>query len=128
MKLADWSQVLAKLDSATCMWQDLDGFHLDQAPDRPPLTSIMWAWCHANSPPTAFRLRLDGDVFYLASIPIPAEGWREFTPWGDRGEVAGAKTLAGGRLDPTTQTLRHVADDGAGLAPIPFYWLEGPRS
>lgn len=64
-----WDEALeGTLSGLTCLWQDLDGWHLAPPPAEPPRTSIMWAW----SPRAAVqpvRLRLDGRRVYLARCP-----------------------------------------------------------
>jgi len=103
------------------MWLDLDGFHLAEAPEAPPLTSIMWAWRPADEQVTAYRLRLDGDVTFLATLDVEAGGGDALSAWGDRGQVAAAKdhAAAAGGPDPTTLKLRYAVDATDGSVPIP---------
>lgn len=126
MKVTQWSEVRAALDLATCMWLDLDGFHLTGAPENPPLTSIMWAWRQAGQGTTAYRPRLDGGVTFLATLAVRAGDGDELCAWGDRGQVAAAKdhAAATGVPDPTTLQLRYAVDAPDGSVPIPFYWQQ----
>lgn len=125
MKLASWQEVREHLGAVECMWQDLDGFHLEALPDQLPHTSILWAWSNTKGLTVAYRLRLDDKVVYLASIEVPSESGECLSVWGGRGEVAAAHDHAAemGAPDPTALALRYVTDDPPGGAvPIPFYW------
>ena len=53
-----WAQAVAgPLAGATCLWQDLDGLHVETAPPSPPPTSILWGWLARTR---LVRARLDG--------------------------------------------------------------------
>ena len=70
-----WSEVRDDMTcaDATCLWQDLDGLHVEPAPVHPPMTSILWAWTVTHS--TVWRIRLDGATAYVATHqPAPAAG------------------------------------------------------
>lgn len=59
-----WAEAVAgPLGGATCLWQDLDGLHVEPAPAAPPPTSILWAW---RGDSLLVRLRLDGQTAYVA--------------------------------------------------------------
>jgi hypothetical protein len=59
-----WAQAVAgPLAGATCLWQDLDGLHVEPVPAEPPPASLIWGWHEAGQ---LFRLRLDGDTAYVA--------------------------------------------------------------
>ena len=59
-----WAQALTgPLAETTCLWQDLDGLHVEPAPASPPPTSLIWGWCGRDH---LVRLRLDGDTAYVA--------------------------------------------------------------
>lgn len=57
-----WEQALTTLlDGKDCLWQDLDGLHIEPAPAHAPPTSILWAWSTGAAPAQTemVRLRLD---------------------------------------------------------------------
>jgi hypothetical protein len=59
----DWVQALAgPLAGATCLWQDLDGLHVEPAPGDPPYTSIVWGW---RPDSWLVRVRLDGALAFV---------------------------------------------------------------
>lgn len=97
-----WGEAAAgPLAGATCLWQDLDGLHVEPAPPACPPASIMWAW-RADS--TLFRLRLDADTAFVAmhKAGIAAQATVAWDAGGD-GRVAGARGPG-------------AADGGAGAA------------
>lgn len=55
--------VLGPLATATCLWQDLDGLHVEPAPETPPPTSILWAW---RDDGWLIRARLDADTALIS--------------------------------------------------------------
>lgn len=61
-----WPGAQARLASegARCLWQDLDGLHLEPAPHQHPHTSILWAWTADHG--TLWRIRLDGGEAFVA--------------------------------------------------------------
>ena len=70
---AEWSQVRdEELLGLTCLWQDLDGFHVEPTPSAPPLTSILWAW----GTDRLARVRLDGTTAFVAICPADTPGVR----------------------------------------------------
>lgn len=50
---------------ATCLWQDLDGLHVEAAPPSAPPTSIMWGWLGRTR---LVRARLDGSTAMVAVL------------------------------------------------------------
>jgi hypothetical protein len=73
-----WAEAVAgPLAGAACLWQDLDGLHVEPAPPAPPPTSILWGW-RGDS---LVRARLDGDVAYVAvcdardATPVATQPW-----------------------------------------------------
>ena len=96
-----WEAALAgHLAGATCLWQDLDGLHVEPAPAQPPLTTILWGW----RDDALIRVRLDTDIdestgqdevtAFVAVVPPAAPGTRT-VPWnigpGGDGRVAGMR-------------------------------------
>jgi hypothetical protein len=59
-----WTQALAgPLADVTCLWQDLDGLHVEPAPISPPPTSLLWGW---RGSAYLVRVRLDGGTAFVA--------------------------------------------------------------
>jgi hypothetical protein len=81
------------LADVTCLWQDLDGLHVEPAPQTAPPTSILWGW----RPGTGYlvRLRLDGDTAYVATH-----------------QTSDAAPHEANRAQATTTTLPWSLDDG----------------
>lgn len=115
-----WTEAAAgPLADATCLWQDLDGLHVEAAPSVAPPTSILWAW-HGDS--LLARVRLDGQTAYVAvhdpavQHPVRTVAWSP----GD-GRVAGSAgrgpDLAGGG---TGATYEQVVIDTDGGGPVTF--------
>lgn len=74
-----WAEAVAgPLAGATCLWQDLDGLHVERAPSAVPPTSILWGW---RRDAWLVRLRLDGETAYVAvhdptmQAPVRTEPW-----------------------------------------------------
>jgi hypothetical protein len=92
-----WSEALSgPLAGCTCLWQDLDGLHVEQPPLDAPPTSILWGWRGGSF---LVRARLDGDTAYVAAVADvaaldPADGPVApvvTVPWSlDDGRVAAA--------------------------------------
>ena len=94
-----WATVVAgQLSEATCLWQDLDGLHVEAAPSLVPATSILWGWRTDGS---LLRVRLDGDrafVFELSAAAVEAAGGAVPTvPWDVRPGGRGDARVAGVR-------------------------------
>lgn len=92
-----WAEALSgPLAGCTCLWQDLDGLHVEPPPLDVPPTSILWGWRTGSF---LVRARLDGDTAYVAAVTEAAlldpEVGPVFTaptvPWAlDDGRVAAA--------------------------------------
>lgn len=90
------SAVAGPLAGCTCLWQDLDGLHVEPPPLDAPPTSILWGWRGGGF---LVRARLDGDTAYVAAVADvtaldPADGSVApvvTVPWSpDDGRVAAA--------------------------------------
>jgi hypothetical protein len=115
-----WAEATAgPLAGATCLWQDLDGLHVEAAPSAAPPTSILWAW-RADS--LLVRVRLDKQTAYVAvHDPVSQQPVRT-VPWSpEDGRVAGS---AGRGPDPagdgTGATYEQVVIDTDGGGPVTF--------
>ena len=97
-----WEQAVAgPLAGTTCLWQDLDGLHVEPAPESPPPTSVLWAWSGDGS--RLVRLRLDGGTSFVAQHHQPR---------------AGQLTAGGGQILPwSLGDGRIAASRGRGPAP-----------
>lgn len=61
-----WADAVAgPLAGATCLWQDLDGLHVEAAPANAPPTSILWGWLDRTR---LVRVRLDGSTAFVAVL------------------------------------------------------------
>jgi hypothetical protein len=125
-----WSQAMAgPLAGATCLWQDLDGLHVEAPPAAAPPTSIMWAW---RPDGLLIRLRLDGQTCYVAvhdpaaGRPVPAVPIRTVpirtVPWDPSdGRVAGSAGRGpDARGGGTGARYEQVILDGTGGGPVTF--------
>lgn len=61
-----WQAARDLLGDSACIWMDLDGVHLEQAPAEAPLASHLWAW-NDNA---LFRLRVDGAEAIAARLDL----------------------------------------------------------
>jgi hypothetical protein len=59
--------VSGPLAGCTCLWQDLDGLHVEPPPPDAPPTSILWGW---RGESVLARVRLDGDTAYVAVLDV----------------------------------------------------------
>lgn len=120
-----WTQaVQGPLEGATCLWQDLDGLHVEPAPAAPPPTSLLWAWRGSDH---LVRARLDGDIAFVA-VHAPDSGSHyapaQLLPWSTAdGRVAayqgrGPTAEVGGLGAAYEQIVVDGISDGAG--PITF--------
>ena len=131
-----WEAALAEhLAGATCLWQDLDGLHIEPAPAQPPLTTILWGW----RDDALVRVRLDTDTdentglkevnAFVAVVPSAAPGTRT-VPWNIRpdgdGRVAGIRGpavesgAAAGEFEQVI-VVGQLGEPGTGTAgPITF--------
>jgi hypothetical protein len=95
-----WRQAVAgPLAGATCLWQDLDGLHVEPAPELPPPTSILWAWADDGS--RLARVRLDNGIALVAVHHDQSAG-----------QARGGRTLPW-----SLQDGRIAASQGRGPAP-----------
>lgn len=123
-----WSQALAgPLAGLTCLWQDLDGLHVEPAPASPPPTSILWGWCDRY----LLRARLDGGTAFIAIHDVSAgepvsvtAGSARLLPWapGD-GRIAASRgrgpSAPDGGVGATYEQIV-VEATGAGTGPVTF--------
>jgi hypothetical protein len=117
-----WAEVAAgPLAGATCLWQDLDGLHVEQAPDAPPYASILWGW---RDDGTLIRARLDGDVAFVA-VHNPGRPMTATVPWdarsGGDGRIAAARGPSAdmGGVGATYEQVI-VGGDVEGTGPVTF--------
>ncbi|HSV64351.1 MAG TPA: hypothetical protein VLJ59_00395 [Mycobacteriales bacterium] len=113
-----WSDAVAgPFAATTCLWQDLDGLHVEAAPELPPRTSHLWGWTATGR---MVRVRLDGDTAYVATCE-PTAGQRT-EPWNpEYGRVLGAARQPTVRPHLGKRYVQVIVDgiaDGAG--PITF--------
>lgn len=71
------------LAGLTCLWQDLDGLHVQEAPDTAPPTSSLWGW---DSGAVLARVRLDDQTAYVDVRDVSAETIVETHPWDVEGD------------------------------------------
>jgi hypothetical protein len=85
--LTTWATAVSgPLAGCTCLWQDLDGLHVEAPPGEAPPTSILWAW---RDDSYLVRARLDGDSAYVAVCEAPGTALDRTAPWApDDGRVA----------------------------------------
>ena len=58
-----WADAVAgPLEGVTCLWQDLDGLHVEPPPAEPPPTSVLWGW---RGDGYLVRVRLDGGIAFV---------------------------------------------------------------
>lgn len=115
-----WARVVTEaLVGHTCLWQDLDGLHIEPAPDQPPQTSILWAWSEAGA---MVRMRLDGGVGYVATCAsgVPTT---DVLPWAPADGRVQAVRHSATSLSGLALRLEQHVDDGldAGSGPITFF-------
>jgi hypothetical protein len=115
-----WAEATAgPLQNATCLWQDLDGLHVEAAPSAAPPTSILWGW---RPDSLLVRMRLDGPTAYVAVHDPAGQQPVRTVPWSlADGRVAGS---AGHGPDPasggTGATYEQVILDADGGGPVTF--------
>lgn len=118
--------VSGPLAGCTCLWQDLDGLHVEPAsPDAPP-TSILWGW---RGDAVLVRIRLDGEDAYVAVLDVKAAGADAVTTvaWApEDGRVAAAVAAAGTGRGPGLESggvgarYEQVIPGGTDAGPITF--------
>jgi hypothetical protein len=113
-----WADAVARhLAGATCLWQDLDGLHVEPPPDQAPPTSILWAW---TTDAGMVRVRLDGATAYVASCNAAAGD--PVLPWApDDGRVRAVRPAASSTAGLGLR-LQQVVVDGldTGTGPVTF--------
>lgn len=125
-----WAEsVSGPLAGCTCLWQDLDGLHVEPPPLDAPPTSIVWGW---RSSSVLVRVRLDGDTAYVAvldttTVDPEAVSAVETVPWGlDDGRVAAAVGAASAGRGPGASrggvgaAYEQVVVGGIETGPITF--------
>ena len=97
-----WADAVAgPLAGATCLWQDLDGLHVETAPQAAPPTSILWGWLDRTR---LVRARLDGGTAFVAVLDCT-----------DGGKPPGAaRTLPWSPGDGRVEASRGRGPDGHG--------------
>lgn len=117
-----WAEAVAgPLEGATCLWQDLDGLHVEAAPSAAPPTSILWGW---RGDSLLVRLRLDGQTAYVAvhdpAVQVPVKT----VPWNpEDGRVAGSAGRGPDRSSGTGAEYEQAVVDADGGGPITFVRL-----
>lgn len=109
----------SELAGMECLWQDLDGVHLEPAPHDPPRSSILWAWSSAGEPPRAVRCRLDGDMVLLAQTD--STGGESLVLWGNHDRVR--QVRAAGTSDVLTVRLIQVQESVSADGRVPLSFL-----
>jgi hypothetical protein len=114
----DWEQAVSgPLVGCTCLWQDLDGLHVESAPSDAPPTSILWGWGGGS---VLVRVRLDREIAYVAVHDPASSAMVRVVPWSSAdGRVAAARgpeRADGGVGAPYEQIIVGGIDSG----PITF--------
>jgi hypothetical protein len=107
------------LAAAMCLWQDLDGLHVEAAPAAAPPTSILWAW---RGDSMLVRVRLDGQTAYVAVHDPEVQQPVRTVPWSpDDRRVAGSAGHGPGPAGGGTgATYEQVVVDADGGGPVTF--------
>lgn len=75
----NWADAFSgPLDGCMCLWQDLDGLHVEPAPADPPPTTILWGWRGESA---LVRVRLDGDTAYVGVHDPATSPLTGVVPW-----------------------------------------------
>jgi hypothetical protein len=124
-----WAEAaFGPLAGCACLWQDLDGLHVEPPPADAPPTSILWGW---RGDSVLVRARLDGDVAYIAMLDETAVGTdtvRVTTiPWAPNdGRVAAAVAVVDAGRGPgpgrggVGTRYEQVVVGGIGTGPVTF--------
>jgi hypothetical protein len=124
-----WAEAVSgPLAGCTCLWQDLDGLHVEPPPADPPPTSVLWGW---RSDSVLVRARLDGDIAYLAvhdekaagadTVPVTTVQWAL-----NDGRVAAAVAAVGAGRGPVPANgglgtpYEQLIVGGIGTGPVTF--------
>jgi hypothetical protein len=127
-----------------CLWQDLDGLHVEPAPRSAPPTSVVWGWRAWGD--YLARVRLDGDTAFVAvhqaggpdgipaepdnvvgpvPVAVPTLPW---SPGDDRVAASQGRGPSAGDSGPGTAYEQIVVDGiGDGVGPITFLRPARPR-
>jgi len=129
-----WAQALTgPLAEVTCLWQDLDGLHVEPAPAAPPPASMMWGWRDRDY---LVRLRLDGDTAFIAVCDMAdADGQGHSSsrtlPWSlDDHRIAASRGRGPSADDGGVGAVyEQIVVDGIGdqAGPITFLRPAGPH-
>lgn len=116
-----WAEAVAgPLAGATCLWQDLDGLHVEPAPPAVPCTSIMWGW---RDDGMLIRARLDGSVA-LVAVHAPGGRMVSTVPWdarpGGDGRVATARGPAAGPGSIGAEYEQVIVEGDRETGPVTF--------
>ena len=111
--------VSGPLADCTCLWQDLDGLHVEPPPGEAPPTSILWGW---RGDSYLVRARLDGDGAYVAVHQGPDADSERTVPWAlNDGRVAASVGRGPGPdADGVGASYEQVIVGGIETAPITF--------
>lgn len=115
-----WAEAVAgPLAGATCLWQDLDGLHVSEAPESAPPTSILWGW---RGDGWLVRLRLDGETAYVAVHDPSVRAAVPTVPWGpgDRRVAGSVRHGPGAASGGTGARYEQVVADADGAGPVTF--------
>jgi len=115
-----WADAVAgPLAGCTCLWQDLDGLHVEPAPADAPPTSVLWGW---RGDSLLIRIRLDCDVAYVAVRDAAASGLTSVVPWSPSdGRVAASVGRGPGpERGGVGARYEQVIVGGVGAGPVTF--------
>lgn len=59
-----WEEVREIVGDAQCVWSDLEGVHVREVPDVPPLATHLWAW----DAQAWYRVRIDDGEAVVATL------------------------------------------------------------
>jgi hypothetical protein len=133
--ITTWRDFRGIVDSATCLWQDLDGVHVAPAPEEPPPTSILWAWSDQRGadgvPEQLWRARIEGDTVFVAQPRVDDDGQsdvvrRQLVTWGDLAQVRGMVRANDTSVDIRKANFVEVTEPIGpnGEAPVSFLYQE----
>lgn len=115
-----WAAAVAgPLAGCTCLWQDLDGLHVEPPPADAPPASILWGW---RGDSLLVRVRLDGDTAYVAVHDPAASGLTSVVPWSpsDGRVAASAGRGPGPERGGVGARYEQVIVGGVGSGPVTF--------
>lgn len=115
-----WSDAISgPLAGCTCLWQDLDGLHVEPPPADPPPASSLWGWRGESA---LVRVRLDGDIAYVATHDPATSKLTAVVPWSHSdGRVAASAGRGPGSQDGGVGTrYEQVVVGGIDTGPVTF--------